>query len=184
MIRRLSAIALLLALCGCATTPSGQALQSWLGRPFSRLAKSTDPRKLFDQETRRAQALLARLPAQPRQEARRAIPLLRETAQRGQDVFARTRDLPGNVSTTVNHEVRQATSGIQSFVKPDGALRQAIDPGRNVAAVRRIPRQLSRLLRLDRPILSGRGDPYTQTGAFRTGSRETWVERILRRVRL
>ncbi len=169
---------------GCAATPSGQALQAWLGGSLDRLREATDPRRLVNPEIRRARNLIAKAPGYPNRAFRRTTPLARGAMREASSVWARTQRLPRRAATTVDRDVTSMRRRVRHVIEPDSLLRQTLDPGRHARALRRICRRLPTVLGLDRPILSAPGDPDRQTGAHPTRSQRTWVEKILRRVRL
>ena len=169
----------------CTTTSrSGQAVEAWLGGALNRLRTATDPRRLVNPEIRRAKDLIAKLPGYPGREFERTKPLWRGALRQIGDVSGRTQRLPGQLTTAVDRNLTNARRRVQHVIEPDGLLRQTLDPGRHAAKVRRIYERLPTVLGFCRPILPGPGDPDRQTVAHPTGRQETWVEKILRRVRL
>ena len=177
----------LVALCGitasCATQ-SGQAVADWLGTSLGRMRAAIDPDKLVVPEIRRARKLIAKAPGYPAREARRTTPLLRATLREAGQVSERTQQLPGNVITALDRDMTSMKRRVAHLVAPNSLLRKTLDPERHAVAVRRIFHRLPTVLGLCRPILPGPGDPDRQTSAHPTGPQETWVQKILRRVRL
>ncbi|MHC4897133.1 MAG: hypothetical protein ACYTGW_08505 [Planctomycetota bacterium] len=170
---------------GCTTTSrSGQAVEAWLGGALNRLRTATDPGRLVNPEIRRARHLIAQVPGYPSREFDRTRPLWRGALRQVGDVSGRTQQLPGKVTAAADRNLTNARRRVQHLVEPDGLVRETLDPGRHATAVRRICERLPTVLGLDRPILPGPGDPDRQTVAHPTGRQETWVEKILRRVRL
>lgn len=177
----------LVALCGitasCATQ-SGQAVADWLGTSLGRLRAAVDPHKLVVPEIRRARNLIAKAPGYPAREVRRTTPLAHATLREASQVLKRTQRLPGNVITAVDRDLTNMKRRVAHVIAPDSVLRKTLDPERHAVAVRRIYHRLPTVLGLCRTILPGPGDPDRQTSAHPTGPQETWVQKILRRVRL
>jgi len=183
ILARLSALALCGIMASCATQ-SGQAVEHWLGSSFGRLRDAIDPDRLLVPEMRRARSLIAKVPGYPAREFRRTTPLLHNTLGQARQISQRTQRLPGKVTSAVERDAGNMKRRVAHLVAPDSLLRQTLDPERHAMAVRRIYRKLPTVLGLCRTILPGPGDPERQTGAHPTGPKETWVEKILRRVRL
>lgn len=187
MVSRLTLLALGGILCGAlsgCTTPTGQAVADWLAAPLARLRVAADSDRLVVPELRRARGLLAEAAAYPFGEVQRATPLLRRTLDRAVQVAERGRRLPGSVIALVDRHTTAMKRRTANLVAEDGLPRQILAPRRQANALRRVGRRLPAVLGLDRPILPGPGDPDRQTVAHPTGPQETWVQKILRRIRL
>jgi hypothetical protein len=187
MLRFQAAVVTLLALpilmAGCAT-PSGKALEGWVSGSLGRLRDALDPDRLVVPELRRGKQLLAKAPVYPRQEIHRSRALLGASLEEVGRVSSRTQKLPETVMATVEGEVTHTRRRVANALGPEGLLRRTLDPKTQMAAVRRIYRRLPAVLGLDRQPLPGPGDPDRQTVAHPTGPTQTWVEKILHRVRL
>lgn len=96
----------------------------------------------------------------------------------------RAQALPASVMATVDGQITHTRRRVANVLAPEGLLRQTLNPRTQLAAVRRIYQRLPSVLDLDRQVLPGPGDPDRQTVAHPTGPTQTWVEKILHRVRL
>ena len=165
-------------------TQSGQAVEDWLGTSLARLRTAIDPDRLVVPEIRRARNMMAKAPGYPASEFRRTTPLLHATLREAGQVSERTQRLPGNVITALDRDMTNMQRRMARVIAPDGLLRKTLDPERHAVAVQRIYHRLPTVLGLCHTILPGPGDPDRQTRAHPTGPQETWVQKILRRVRL
>lgn len=174
---------LCIAMSGC-TTPSGQAVTDWFGGSMGRLRDALDPDRLVAPELRRGQRLLHKAPGYPTREVGRSRSLLGATLDQVGQVSQRTRRVPAKLLAVADRERAGTRRRVAHLVAPGGLLRQTLDPNQHVMAVTEIYHDLPAALGLDRQILPGPGDPDRQTVAHPTPPTETWVKKILRRVRL
>ncbi len=183
MALRLMLVVLGWTLSGCATQ-SGQAVTHWVSRSLGRLREAVDPGKLAVPEIRRARTMMAHAANYPAWEAGRAPQLMRSAVHYADQVLERTQRLPGRGIAALEEGGTRMRRGVTHLTAPQGLLRRTLDPERHAAAARHICQRLPTVLGLDRPILPGPGDPDRQTTAHPTGPQETWLEKILTRVRL
>jgi len=178
------ALTLVCMLNGCMLLPEDHILRTKLGQSFARLQNAVDPRPWVE-------------------DAMRRLPLMVDRAQSmapwSDDAVRRVRQIPVWVA---DHVVEPAVEGppravatattaldqdFQDFagMADEGStLRRIASPTRAAQRLRHAVDQVPVVLGLYRQVLPGPTDLDRQTGTSPAPRRETWIERILRRIPL
>lgn len=181
-----AALALTLAcmLNSCMLLPEDHLLRTKLSQSFARLQNAVDPRPWVEDAVRR-------------------LPLMVDRAQSmapwSDDAVRRVQQIPGWVAehvvepaiegphravATATTALDQNLSDFASMTDEDSTLRRITSPTKAAQRMRHAVDQVPEVLGLHRQVLPSPTDLDRQTGTSPATRRETWIERILRRLPL
>lgn len=170
----------LLASSSCASLPEDHALRAEVSRITTRLARILDPRPHIIGDAQRIIRATERARAIADRERRRPEALV----ARGRRLIENEMVSPTRIANTAEamliHEQRRLTA----LTRADGTARQLIDPRGMLRQLQHAAQMLPVILDLQRQPLPGPRDRNRQPSIESDVRPETWVERIVRRLRL
>ena len=182
MSRRVAGLLLIVVATGaCANLPEDHVLRQQWAQKQRNLSRHLNPSRHLEDASRRlanlrstatelapwehaARARLARLPKHSKD-------LLETEFRRGRQASQSATDL-----------LQMEFDSARSLQHPNAAWRRIVSPDEAARRINRAADRVPTLLDLDRQPLPSATDPGRQTTLEPVGRRETWVERVLRRI--
>jgi len=176
-------VLLALGLMSCESTGSGHLLREQIGGSLARIAKRLDPQEQINAAAQRLGKLrhtAVALAPWSDDSLHRISQARQQTLELARRQIGAPRRIANTVSSLAQHEVK----GAKRVLASDSTLRTLLSPSEAAHRLRRAVESIPVVLGLTSQPLPSPTDRARQTGITPAERRETWVERILRRIKL